>query len=335
MKTRKIIKSCKRTYKKRYNIKKSEYKKGGVKEQMFKQSNYKVTTSTKYVNPKPKKKLINKNIPKLVIQPGDDEIHVYLNLLIDLMGSSLYDAFINEINKLHNLNIHLNPCKSNVKETAIKYILKYDSPAIFYGAGKDSTHFICTYDKAFNICKNKINPQTTIQSTRTIRNPCEKLKNCLWDPYENGGDSCTIYAGLQKSQAHSFCQTFTLSCMLSQYLPDFDLISDFKNMVSVNDTPDIITKNEMLSMNAFYAKNIACKIVRYTFLNNLSISHNGDVLDCWDFLFEQIEFQYSTTPELDNNNYMDFINYFLSFCENIKYEQFKNSTFINNVIYKT
>lgn len=327
---KKTRRTNKKSYKKRANI-----KKGGVKynlqQTLKKPMAYKTTNSVKYVNPKPTK--IIKNIPQLVIPTDENAIHIHLNLLIDLMGSSLYDAFIDHINKSYNLNINLIPCKSNVKETATKYIIKNDLPAIFYGYGKDATHFICTYNKSFDMCKNKIIPLSTIQSTRAIRNPCENLKNCLWDPYENGGDNCTIYAGFQKGQAHSFCQTFTLSCMVNQYLPDFELISDFKDMRSVNDIDDPTTKNEILIMNAFYAKNIACKIVRYAFLNNLSINDNeGSIIDCWDFLYDQIE-KYRISPEVDSNNYKIFMNNFLAYCENITIDQFKNSTIITNVIY--
>jgi hypothetical protein len=319
---RKTRKTNKKSCKKRTNI-----KKGGVNlQKTLKSMAYKTTNSVKYVNRKPKKII---NVPRLVIPEDDNDVHIYLNLLIDLMGSSLYDAFIDNINKLYNLNINLIPCRLNVKETATKYVIKNDLPAIFYGYGKDSTHFICTYNKSFDMCKNKI-PLSTIQSTRSIRNPCENLKNCLWDPYENGGDNCTIYAGFQKAQAHSFCQTFTLSCMVNQYLPDLELISDFKNMTSVNDIANPITKNEILIMNAFYAKNIACKIVRYAFQNNLSI--NDDYF--WDFLYEQIkEDNYITSQEVDSNNYNDFMNSFLAFCENITIDQFKNSTIITNIIY--
>ncbi len=334
-KTRKSRNTCKRTSKKQLNV-----KKGGVREQITKQPVYKANKPIKYVN-KSKKIPIDKFIPKLVIPSGDDDIHIYLNLLIDLMGSYLYDAFLNKINEIYNLNIILIKCSMNVKECARNHVIDNISPAIFYGSGTDSTHFICTYNKAFDMCKNKINPLATIQSTRRIRNPCDNFKNCLWDPYENGGENCTIYAGIQKSQAHSFCQTFTLSCMLNQYLPDIDLIREFSYMKSVNGITDKESKNEILSMNAFYAKNIACKIVKYAFLNNLSINKNGDDLEFWDILFDiitQIEdetgkYKYNTSYELDSDNYKGFINYFLSFCENITYEQFKNSTFIDNVIY--
>lgn len=332
---KKTRRNNKKSYKKRANI-----KKGGVKnnsqQTLKKPMAYKATNSVKYVNPKPTKMPIINNVPQLVIPSDDNANHIHLNLLIDLMGSSLYDAFIEHINQSYGLNIELKACKSNVKQEATKYIIKNDLPAIFYGSGKDATHFICTYKKSFDMCKNKNIPLSTIQSTRAIRNPCANLKNCLWDPYENGGDDCTIYAGFQKSQAHSFCQTFTLSCMVNQYVPDLELISDFKNMRSVNDIADPINKNEILVMNAFYAKNIACKIVRYAFLNELSIKdkEDGSVIDCWNFLQDQIiGGNYRTSPRVDRNNYTIFMNSFLTYCENITIDQFKNSTFITNVIY--
>lgn len=277
-------------------------------------------------------------VPQLEIPEGDEKIHIYLNFLIDLMGSSLYDTFIDKINELYNLNIFLKGC-ANVKNESNAYIIQNSTPAIFYGSGKDSTHFICTYDKRFDICQNKINQRIVLQSTRTagtMTTPCVNLKNCLWDPYDTIDKSCTLYAGFQKGQAHSFCQTFTLSCMLNQYLtedkPEFALVSDFKNMRSVNGISDLVTKNNILLKNAFYAKNIACKIVRYVFNNNLFRNVDGETRDCWDLLFELIGDTYKTKPKLGYRNYMDFMNYFLYFCESIP-EDFNSSTFIDNVIY--
>ena len=93
-------------------------------------------------------------------------------------------------------------------------------------------------------------------------------------------------------------------------------------------------KNDILSMNAFYAKQIACKIVRYAFVNNLSLVSNGETIDCWDFLYEQItNGQYYTSPTLTYNNYKSFMVDFLDFCENITYEQFKSSSIMENIIY--
>lgn len=341
-KSNKKIRTKKRTYRKRTNI-----KKGGVKYGLQTAMKRQVATSAvKLGNSKSKKMQIIKNlskdiysgVPKLLLEKQDDKIHVYLNFLIELMGSSLYDTFIDKINDLYNLNIFLKGC-TNVKNESNAYIIQNTTPAIFYGSGKDSTHFICTYDKAFDICQNKINQRMVLQSTRTsgtITTPCVNLKNCLWDPYDTIDKSCTLYAGFQKGQAHSFCQTFTLSCMLNQYLTEdkseFALVSDFKNMRSVNGISDLVTKNNILLKNAFYAKNIACKIVRYVFNNNLSRNVGGETLDCWDLLFELMGDTYKTNPELDESNYMDFMNYFLYFCEGIP-EDFNSSTFIDNVIY--
>jgi hypothetical protein len=267
-------------------------------------------------------------IPLLVESYDNDIIHEHLNLLIELMGSSLYDTFIDNLNHSHNLNIQLIPCKTNLKNEAFTYAVNNNLPAIFYGSGKEYTHFICTYNKSFELCKNKINTISTLQTNRRSRNPCKYLQNCLWDSYENGGDDCTIYAGFQKNQAHSFCQTFALSCIINQYLPDFELVYDFKLMKSTHNDPN--NQNEILIMNAFYAKNIACKIIRYVFDNNLS-SKEG--YHFWDFLHDQLVNNYLTNPPVNENNYIPFMNRFLEYCDNITIDQLKNSTFIPNVIY--
>lgn len=287
-----------------------------------------------------KKPTIVKNIPKLSIDSNSQEdiYHIYLNLLIDLMGSSLYDAFIEHINKAYNLQIQLNAYPSQKFDFNVNnYIRQFDKPCIFYKTGGDYTHFICTYDKSFSICDNKISPKEdlTIGNVRTNRNPCKANKFCLWDPYYNvGGFDCTIYGGLQKQSAHSFCQTFTLSCMINQYLPNNDFISYFALMENITGITDLNAKNEFLCKNAFYAKQIACKIVRFSFDNNLSLNTDGVDVDCWDFLYEQVTSgQYNITPQLNYDNYKLFMDNFLNFCERITIEQFKNSTIIENIIY--
>jgi hypothetical protein len=160
-------------------------------------------------------------------------------------------------------------------------------------------------------------------------------KNCLWDPYYNlGGSDCTIYAGFQKQAAHSFCQTFTLSCMIHQYLPDYHLIQDFSLMKSINDIEDINQRNEILLMNAYYAKQIACNIIKYVCNNNLKLYTNiGEPMDCWDFLYEQIiNGDYVTSQSLNISNYELFMEYFIQYCENITLEQMRSSTISKDII---
>ena len=294
---------------------------------------------TKFTTTTTTKPQVIRNVPKLIREQNvmEDIYHIYLNLLIDLMGSSLYDAFIENINKLNNLNISLIAYPTSKFElNTNNYVRNFDTPCIFYKTGGDYTHFICTYKGSFDVCKNKITPITNpIESKRAIRNPCKENKNCLWDPYYNsGGQDCTVYGGLQKQSAHSFCQTFTLSCMIQQYLPENELTTEFKSMQSIANIDTLNAKNDILSMNAFYAKQIACKIVRYAFVNNLSLVSNGETIDCWDFLYEQItNGQYYTSPTLTYNNYKSFMVDFLDFCENITYEQFKSSSIMENIIY--
>jgi hypothetical protein len=283
----------------------------------------------------PTKKRRITTIPQLIIPTNETEDlhHIHINLLIDLMGSSLYDAFIYHINQTTGLNIGLiSYPKSQFESSTNTYIKKTSQPCIFYQSGGDYTHFICTYDSKFEECSKKINASETISEQRARRNICKLNKNCLWDPYYNlGGSDCTIYAGFQKQAAHSFCQTFTLSCMIHQYMPDYPLIQDFSLMKSVTGIEDISQRNEILIMNAYYAKQIACNIIKHVYNNDLKLYTNGGEIDFWDFLYEQIG-SYVTTSSLNVSNYGLFIDYFIQYCENITIEEMRNSTISQEIM---
>jgi hypothetical protein len=344
-KTNKTNKKRSKMNKKCSRIKKSSHynnrkKTGGGKLPKPTAQVYKANPST---NSKPIK------VPELIIELNgeEDKIHIYLNFLIDLMGSSLYDAFINNVNTTYGLNIELKPVK-NVQAETESYIKKFDKPCIFYKSDSDYTHFVCTYKSSFGDCQTKINPVTTEtrnNSSRVARNACKLNKICLWDPYYNvGGSDCTIYGGIQKQNAHSFCQTFTLGCILNQYLAPNELTQQFKNMKSINNIDNMATKNKILVQNAFYAKSIACQVVKYVFDNNIThVNSAGTVIDFYDILYCLLyprkcninnDSNYVIAPGVTEDNYKEFCRAFLYYCDNITLQQITDSTFIDNIIYR-
>ncbi len=285
------------------------------------------------------------NIPKLMLGDGEKEEeidldHIYINLLIDLMGSSLYDAFLEYINQTYELQIKLiSYPRTRFELNTHMYVRQNDTPCIFYQSGGEYTHFICTYDPKFDACADRLHaPKVdTILSPRkkTDRNRCDENQFCLWDPYYNSkGSDCTIFAGFQKLSAHSFCQTFTLACMIHQYLPDYPLTQAFSSMQSINHLSNTDDKNEILLLNAFYAKEIACNIIQLVYDEHLQLEHKDQVLDGWDFLFEQLDQdRYQVYPKVTFDNHTSFIDHFIQYCRGITVERIRHSSIISNIIH--
>jgi hypothetical protein len=119
--------------------------------------------------------------------------------------------------------------------------------------------------------------------------------------------------------------------MIHQYMPDYPLIQDFSLMKSVTGIEDISQRNEILIMNAYYAKQIACNIIKHVYNNDLKLYTNGGEIDFWDFLYEQIG-SYVTTSSLNVSNYGLFIDYFIQYCENITIEEMRNSTISQEIM---
>lgn len=130
------------------------------------------------LQPKPKKSL-NVNQPTFISTEGEDNLEASISFLLELMGSSLYETYVEEIlNVQSNQNIAVVQVPRPANPPASFMIP--GQPKIFYGSSK-GTHFTCTLD-GINI----------------------------WNSYREG---------IQILNTDHFCQTFTLMRMQYQFLP--------------------------------------------------------------------------------------------------------------------
>jgi hypothetical protein len=134
----------------------------------------------------------NKSI-KLVKQPfflsteGEDDIEANLSFLIELLGSKLYETYIEDIlNEDANQDIKVErvPHPSN---PPVNYLIP-NNPVIFYG-NKSGTHFTCTVDG-----------------------------KTVWNSYKTG---------IQQNNTDHFCQTFALMRMQYEFLPESHIGQEF------------------------------------------------------------------------------------------------------------
>lgn len=127
--------------------------------------------------------------PKLVIAPpqptfisteGEDHLEASISFLLELMGSSLYETYVEEIlNTESNQNIEVVQVPRPINPPPSLMIP--GQPKIFYGSSK-GTHFTCTIDGI-----------------------------TIWNSYKER---------IQLLNTDHFCQTFTLMRMQYQFLPD-------------------------------------------------------------------------------------------------------------------
>jgi hypothetical protein len=111
---------------------------------------------------------------------GEDNLEASISFLLELMGSNLYETYLEEI-----LNIKIN---QNIEVVQVPHpsnssslVMIFGNPKIFYGNSK-GTHFTCTLD-GINI----------------------------WNSYKEG---------IQILNTDHFCQTFTLMRMQYEFLPN-------------------------------------------------------------------------------------------------------------------
>jgi len=125
------------------------------------------------------KKLTMQNIPPFVSSEGEDDLEASLSFLIDLLGGSLYDTYVEDVlNVETNQQIEVLNVPRPIKPPA--NAMKPGQPTIFYGNEK-ATHFTCTTDGVH-----------------------------LWNSYSEG---------IQMRDTDHFCQTFVLMRMQHEYLP--------------------------------------------------------------------------------------------------------------------
>ena len=134
-----------------------------------------------------------KSTPMVFSTEGEDELYAHLALLIDIMGGTLYETF---------LELYINDaCGTNVRTQQIslparptkpppEYFVA-GQPTVFYGAAK-GTHFTCTVDGIH-----------------------------LWDAYKEQ---------IQKPSTDHFCQTFTLMRIVNGVCPNSEFGKPFEKL---------------------------------------------------------------------------------------------------------
>jgi len=170
-------------------------------------------------------------------------------VLIELMGSSLYNIYIDEVLNLQltdmdksNISIKtvtLPSSDKNVKSTKIK---NGCNPTIFYGPKSTTTHFTCTVD-------------------------C----NELWDSYRH----------VQVNKSDHFCQTFALMKMINYCFPESDVGKEYTKLHQTINSEfkyGILTPEKYIE-NAFIAKNVACSILQHLIDNPRLFTKNPQYYD--------------------------------------------------------
>jgi hypothetical protein len=160
-------------------------KHGGVKMTKPLNNNYSslknpVVFKNKDIEFKNKKIDLTQPKPTFVSTEGEDNLESSISFLLELMGSTLYETYVEEIlNTEANQNIFVVqvPRPANPPQS----LMIPGKPKIFYGSSK-GTHFTCTLDG----------------------------KN-IWNSYKEG---------IQILNTDHFCQTFTLMRMQYQFLPN-------------------------------------------------------------------------------------------------------------------
>jgi len=125
---------------------------------------------------------------------GEDDLEASLSFLIELIGGSLYETYVEDI-----LNIKSGQTIKVVQvlrpQNPDKEHFVPGKPKIFYGS-KHGTHFTCTVDG---------------------------IK--LWDSYKEG---------IQKMNTDHFCQTFVLMKMHATFLPDSFISKEYNKLETYN-----------------------------------------------------------------------------------------------------
>lgn len=173
-KARKCRKKNSATFKNKANY-------GGVKISNINNTAYSSVNSSRKFKSKPKvKEQITVNQPTFISTEGEDNLEASISFLLELMGSTLYETYVEEILNVEshqNIQVVQVPRPSNPPSS----VMIRGEPKIFYGSSK-GTHFTCTLD-GINI----------------------------WNSYREG---------IQILNTDHFCQTFTLMRMQYQFLPD-------------------------------------------------------------------------------------------------------------------
>ena len=129
-------------------------------------------------------------VPTFVSTEGEDDLEASISFLLELMGSSLYETYVEGIlNEESSQTINVVKVRQPSNPEKKKMII--DEPKIFYGSSK-GTHFTCTLDG-----------------------------KSIWNSYKEG---------IQLINTDHFCQTFTLMRMEYEFLPDSFIGKEYKNL---------------------------------------------------------------------------------------------------------
>lgn len=292
-------------------MKKSIKKKGGEKRnfEMSKSRTSNVTSKKQRVTDT--QPTLNKTRhtlhPSPVFRPTQSEgvVEANLSFLIALMGSSIYDTYVENILNAQIATTNANNAENNLASKEIQEIrviqinapmnpgeeyLKQGFPAIFYGK-RNATHFTC---------------YTGAEYKKVV------------DSYKNG---------IQKDGTDHFCQTFALMHMEHHFFPE-SKIGEYYQKLNMNKTEEGYLHNAMVAIEA------ACYVIETT-NDYCKAKRAKNVCDIRRFVEDQL---YETERNGEPSHQMvkkipikNIIPELLNYCRSITKEQILNDTFIQKI----
>lgn len=235
-----------------------------------------------------------------ITEDNEDEIESNLAVLIELMGSSLYNIYVDEVLNLQLTN--MNKPNILIKQVTVpsseKNLISTRkqngcNPTIFYGFNAATTHFTCTVD-------------------------C----NELWDSYRH----------VQVNVSDHFCQTFALMKMINHFFPESDVGNEYTKLhqtINSESKYGILTPQQYIE-NAFFAKNAACSILQHLIDNPTLFTQNPQYYEDRPNEAKTINHYFLEILNLEgnkhllNNKYTDkTLQKLITYCKNITLVDFK------------
>jgi len=297
------------------NITKKYKYKGGAKQKTNKsksihtkiQSKHKKTLLSRKT-PFPSNKKSHKQTNKAVFSPteGEDDIEANLSVLIELMGSSIFDIYVEQVlnTKLEgNLKIKVTQVS---KPMSLDNLHNCKNPTIYYGKG--STHFTSSID-----CKQ------------------------IWDSYK---------VGVQKNGSDHFCQTFALMKMESHFFPDSYVGKQFALLHTNNNNQiseeERYFENAHIAKNvACHILNILYQDETDIFKNH--DDHYDDEPDTFkkieDYFYDDVlnvtdrsGGKHKPVDKLEGKSPKIILKKLIEYCDNLTIHNFKESTFKQKIL---
>lgn len=297
------------------NTKKYKYK-GGVNQKTKKSMHTKTKKSmhtkmkdTKVLRktPFPSKKESHKKNINPVFSPteGEDDMEANLSVLIELMGSSLFDIYVEQVlnTKLEG-NQKINVTQVS-KPMSLDNLRNCKNPTIYYGKG--STHFTSSVD-----CKQ------------------------IWDSYK---------VGVQKNGSDHFCQTFALMRMESHFFPDSYVGKQFALLHTNNNNQiseeERFFENAFIAKNvACHILNILYKDETDIFKNHDDhYEDEPDFKKVDDYFYDDVlnvtdrsGGKHKPVDKFERKSPKIILKKLIEYCENLTITNFKNSTFKQKIL---